>query len=1074
MDIGGGITTALTSGTATLTLGAGGTAGNAGQNTISGAISNGAGGVVAVTMNGASSVWVLSGSNTYSGTTSVSRGTLVISGNNSGASGGVTVSNGATLDINSATALGSGTFTIVNGSAIDNTSGGTITNAGNNAINASGASINFAGSNSLNLGTGNVTIGGTGTHATWAVNANTLTVGGNISGGQAIYKGGAGTLVFSGNNSGFTGGIDLGQGGATTAGTLDINSATALGTGTFQLDAGSGGIATIDNTSGTAIINSENNAQAWATSFTFNGSNNLNLGTGGVTLGVATVTVTTAAGVLTVGGTIGGPSAVGIIKGGAGTLVLTGSNGYTGTTTIKNGTLDAANSNGSATGSGGVTLTGSSALSNPTLAGSGFISGLVTTTGTGAAIGAAHLAPGLGPTPGTLTLGNGLTIGNGTNLDFDLGSTSSLIAVTGNLSLGGNVVLNPTGIAGFGLNTVYDLINFSGTLLNSGSLASWTASSLPGGATGYSFALVSGTEITVTFTGSGTTPAVAYWQGALSGTWATVTSGSTNFTSDAAGTTNTTVIPGSTTNVKFTANSAGNLGTVLGQDFTINSLEFTGTSTTAGTTSVTIGGTNTLTVMAGGTNGNTAGTGITVDAGSAAHTIGSNVALGSSQSWIVNGSALTVSGTVSDGGHGYGLTKSGTGTLVLSASETYTGATAVNAGALEVDGSLSGSSAVTVGVATLSGTGNIGGSVALTGTSNLSSAGTLTVASLGVSGLGNTISSGTVDATGGTTLNNGSGLAVNGTLGGGTVTTGSGSVLSGTGRITGGVTVSAGGVTSPGGAATGVLTSDLAYNASSTANFNVSSSGSAGTPQGHLSNLYYSQMIVTGGSGVVSLGIGTGVTLGANSATSLAQTASQIVSGTSNSGVTLQLSLSSADYATLLANKTTSYNAKAANSGLDNYFVFNLGTTLSTGRFTTLGLDVNGVNTTGIIYYSGAQDRFAADGVGNTIGDVIVGSQEFALSYTGNFGSNSTVGGNDIVLTAIPEPGTWGMIFGGFGMLMAFQRLRKRRWLYRGGAAYSTQGEAEGRGRQLMVRKGWWQKCMDSVYSLSFLSYYKF
>jgi hypothetical protein len=112
---------------------------------------------------------------------------------------------------------------------------------------------------------------------------------------------------------------------------------------------------------------------------------------------------------------------------------------------------------------------------------------------------------------------------------------------------------------------------------------------------------------------------------------------------------------------------------------------------------------------------------------------------------------------------------------------------------------------------------------------------------------------------------------------------------------------------------------------------------------------------------------------------------------------------------------------------LDNYFVFNLGSTLSTGRFTTLDLDVNGVNTSGTIYYAGANDRFAADGVGNTIGDVIVGTQEFALSYTGVMLTNQTIGGNDIVLTAIPEPGTWGMILGGFGMLIGFQRFRKRR-----------------------------------------------
>ena len=58
---------------------------------------------------------------------------------------------------------------------------------------------------------------------------------------------------------------------------------------------------------------------------------------------------------------------------------------------------------------------------------------------------------------------------------------------------------------------------------------------------------------------------------------------------------------------------------------------------------------------------------------------------------------------------------------------------------------------------------------------------------------------------------------------------------------------------------------------------------------------------------------------------------------------------------------------------------------------------------------------------------IYIGGQEYALAYTGNFGTNSTIGGNDIVLTAIPEPGTWGMIFGGFRMLTGIQRLRKRR-----------------------------------------------
>jgi len=768
----------------------------------------------------------------------------------------------------------------------------------------------------------------------------------------------------------------------------------------------------------------------------------------------------TGTGATLISGSIGSgtttPGAQSVMQSGsASELILSNTdNFYSGATTITGGTLalvSASTMNNIASSTQIVvgTGTGTNATLNVNGIAGGFVvpvaqtlGGYGTVTSAAAVTVNGTLTPGTGTDGGTLTFSNGLTIGNGAHLNYGLGSTGDLVAVTGSLTLSGSAILNfsPSGTLVTG--TAYDLITYTGSLTGGGNLPTWSlgTGTVPVGTTGETFGTLSlggGTNaITVTFNATLSTPATAYWQGSLgasgTGSWSTITSGSTNFTSDATGTTNTGLLPGSATNVKFAANGGTNLNTTLGADFTINSLEFTGTSTSAATNPVTIGGTNTLTIMAGGTNGNTAGNGITVDAGSAAHTIGSKVALGASQAWIVNGGPLTVSGTVSDGGHAFGLTKSGTGTLILSASETYSGATVVGSGILEVDGSLSGSSAVTVDVATLSGTGNIGGNVALTGTSNIHSAGTLTVASLGVSGVGNTISSGTVDATGGTTLNNGSSLAVNGTLGGGTVTTGSGSILSGTGTVTSSLTVSAGGVTSPGAGNTpGVLKADMGYNSSSTANFNLSSANPAnGSPKSYgntsnLNGLYYSQIVVLGGSNTVNLGIGTGVTL-------QSQTAGQIQpGGTSNSGVTLQLTLSSADYATLAANATTNYQARGANSTLDNYFVFNLGSGLTAGRFETLALDVNGVTATGLIYYAGSGDRFVADGVGNTIGDVIVDvngvNQEFALSYTGVYGTNSTTGGNDIVLTAIPEPGTLGMILGGSGMLIGFQRLRKRR-----------------------------------------------
>ena len=81
-------------------------------------------------------------------------------------------------------------------------------------------------------------------------------------------------------------------------------------------------------------------AQYWNGSFTFAGSNDLNLGTGNVTLG-ASLTVTVSSNRLTVNGPIGdNGQGYGLTKAGTGTLALGGSSGYSGGTTINAGTLE--------------------------------------------------------------------------------------------------------------------------------------------------------------------------------------------------------------------------------------------------------------------------------------------------------------------------------------------------------------------------------------------------------------------------------------------------------------------------------------------------------------------------------------------------------------------------------------------------------------------------------------------------------------------------------------------------------------------------------------------------------------
>ena len=111
-------------------------------------------------------------------------------------------------------------------------------------------------------------------------------------------------------------------------------------------------------------------------------------------------------------------------------LTLSGASTYSGGTTITGGALTVANTTGSATGTGPVTLTGA------TLAGTGTISGSVSLVG-------GTLAPSNGSaTPATLTLGS-TTLDSASSVHYQLGApgvgggTSDLTVVNGNLTLAG-------------------------------------------------------------------------------------------------------------------------------------------------------------------------------------------------------------------------------------------------------------------------------------------------------------------------------------------------------------------------------------------------------------------------------------------------------------------------------------------------------------------------------------------------------------------------------------------------------------------------------------------------------------
>jgi|GEM_PF-2669196 len=330
-----------------------------------------------------------------------------------------------------------------------------------------------------------------------------------------------------------------------------------------------------------------------------------------------------------------------LVKSGSGTLVLSGTNAYTGATNVTAGTLWAQSA-------GAMGATSAVSVS----AGATF-----------------NYAPGAGE---VLNLAS-LTLANGSRIGAEVKNGS--IVVSGAASTAGTITVNLFGIAGQTLTTGrYDLVTAASGLNG----ASYTLGNLYN-VTNFTVASVGGDAgsiyVNLTAVSALTT---AYWKGGFSGAanvWA-VTNGSnaSNWTTDAAGLNGTGLVPGTTTDVIFSATGATNQGAmVLGANMSVGSLTFNDSSSV------------TLNDVASSLTLNKAAA-ITVSSGAGAITLATRLSFADAAA-VVNvdaGSSGLVLGGRLTGVNGFN--KTGLGTLSITGADatTLSGTITVSAGLLEL------------------------------------------------------------------------------------------------------------------------------------------------------------------------------------------------------------------------------------------------------------------------------------------------------------------------------------------------------------------------------------------------------
>ncbi|WP_052129416.1 autotransporter-associated beta strand repeat-containing protein [Sphingomonas sp. 35-24ZXX] len=691
---------------------------NAGGGTISPAtatsltLSGIIGGAGALTKGGAGTL-VLSGANTYSGGTTVNEGTLIAAHNAAlgTADGGTSVANFATLAVQGGlTGLGEAitlrSVGVSSGGALRNLSGdnvltGLITLASVSRINSDAGTLHLAGG--ISAVDNSVIVGGAGN----------VTFSGSVSlaAGQ-ILKTGSGTLTFGSglNLTGTTGGLILSQGTLSLQGNLGAGFGTILTTGSvIDFAQGINNAARVDLNSNTTQFQ--------------------------VTTGTATQS-----GIIS---EIGGARP--IEKIGAGSLVLSGVNSYSGGTVISGGTLRIGADANLGAASGGITinnnanLTFTSALTTNraiTLSGTAnidsssditlggviggtgtltkFLGGTLTLTNTnnysgGTTVNGGALQIGNGGTTGTL--GSGTVTLNGANLVFN---RSDDITVANDVTSTGTVIKR-----GGGTVTLTGGKSYSNTFVEAGTLALRGTSPLSGGGVlqltggtldmGVDGAISSATHSGGTLALGGRT--LILTTGNYNASGGSITGGGTiQFAGNSRGLliTGATSIDAGTTILSSGFNNRILLEN-LGADYELAAtLTGPGTPGNQGSLEVNINNAGFRTTLSGNSN-YAGGTGLI--AGTLA--VGSDTALGAgvllmrentslesggtgnrtiANAITLNGTGISIAnssttntftlGGAIDGANGF--TKTGAGTLILTGANSYAGTTLVSAGTLQI------------------------------------------------------------------------------------------------------------------------------------------------------------------------------------------------------------------------------------------------------------------------------------------------------------------------------------------------------------------------------------------------------